>query len=200
MHSIRRRWIAVAVMVTIVGSTIGVAGPSVGAAPVCVPLHATGVGQDHFDLTTTATISVLGVPIGTTAATFVQTDQVGSVVSFEGPIVFTAAVGHSRFTVSASGSVDLATGVFRSTGKVSGATGILREVGGELTSSGTENLTSGASPRPSTSGCANRRAVSGRGVSCEGRRADVRGRCCRGCEAVIIRRVVAPGAGHARAR
>jgi hypothetical protein len=51
------------------------------------------VGQDLGGGQTMATVSVAGVPIGSTAATVTITGVVGTTVSFVGPIVFTGPRG-----------------------------------------------------------------------------------------------------------
>ena len=82
--------------------------------------------------------------VGLTAATFTPMGQVGSTVTFSGPITFTARFGLGTLTVSASGSVDVTTGVFAAAGPITAATGALRGTSGALTFRGTENLSTGS--------------------------------------------------------
>jgi hypothetical protein len=109
------------------------------ASRVCVPVRARGVGQDLGGGQTTATIFSHGVKLGTTHAAFKVTGQSGSTVSFVGPIVFTASPG--TLTAQVAGTLDLETGVFRSTSTSITGTGLLAPVSGRLTFRGTENLT-----------------------------------------------------------
>jgi hypothetical protein len=141
----------IAAAVLPVVALVAVAGPAqAGAVQVCVPVHATGAGQDQGqdtqgNLHTTATLSVLGIAVGTTNATFVPAPPpVGTVLSFAGPIVFTPRFGPGTLTANTQGSVDLATGVFSATSTSVSGTGPFRPVSGQLTFAGTENLTTGA--------------------------------------------------------
>jgi hypothetical protein len=111
---------------------------------ICVPVRATGVGQDLGGGQTTATISSHGVRLGTTNASFTTTGGSGTVASFAGPIKFTSPAG--TLTAQVVGSLDIATGagVFRATSTSVTGTGLLRGVTGSLTFAGTENLTTGA--------------------------------------------------------
>ena len=59
----------------------------------CTKIKAIGVGQDLGEGMTTATISVHGVAVGTTGATFTITGVVDGVAWFTGPIVFTSDLG-----------------------------------------------------------------------------------------------------------
>lgn len=109
------------------------------SARVCVPVHATGVGQDQGDLRTTATIFVRGVEVGTTEAQFTITGVEGSVASFTGPLVFTSELG--TITVQATGTFDTATGAFVSRSDDLTGTGALADVTGRLTFRGTQDPT-----------------------------------------------------------
>jgi hypothetical protein len=141
VSNVRRMAIAVIAAVSLAVAM----GTAVGASStVCVPVRATGIGQDLGNFRTRADIFVGGVRVGSTAATFAPTGQVGSTVTFSGPIEFTARLGLGTLTVSATGSVDVTTGVFESAGPVTAATGALRGTSGALTFRGTENLSTGA--------------------------------------------------------
>ena len=108
----------------------------------CLPVHATGVGQDLGGGQTSATVSVAGVEVGTTAATFTVSGVAGNVASFSGPIVFTGLGG--TLTAQVTGTLDVTTGVFVSTSTSISGTGSLHAVTGALTFSGTEDLATGA--------------------------------------------------------
>ena len=112
------------------------------AAVSCHNINAKGVGQDHFDLTTSADIIGGGLLQGTTAGSLTPTGISGTVVSFVGTVVFTTNNG--TLTVTITGSIDVATGEFSATGDVTGATGKLAGATGTLTFVGVENLTTGA--------------------------------------------------------
>jgi hypothetical protein len=133
------------------GVAFGVASPASahpsqpaprGAHVRCVAVDATGVGQDLGGGQTTATISVAGVEIGTTAAAFTITGVDGVVASFAGPITFTGRGG--TLTAQVSGTLDLTTGAFMSTSSSLTGTGAYRGVTGDLTLTGTEDLATGA--------------------------------------------------------
>ena len=108
----------------------------------CLPIDATGVAQDLGGGRTTASLSVQGVEVRTTAAAFTLTGQDGTVASFSGPIVFTGLGG--TLTAQVTGTLDVATGVFTSTSTSVTGTGTFRRVTGDLTFTGTEDLASGA--------------------------------------------------------
>ena len=108
----------------------------------CLPLHATGVGQDLGGGQTAATLSVRGVEVGTTAAAFTISGVDGNLASFSGPLVFTGLGG--TLTAQVSGTLDVTTGAFTSTSSSLTGTGLLRGVTGELTFTGTEDLGTGA--------------------------------------------------------
>lgn len=109
---------------------------------VCLPVFATGAGQDLGNFTTTATITSHGVPLGTTDATFTPTGGDATTVTFTGPIVFTARLG--ILTAQVDGSVNVTTGVFVSQSTSVSGTGAFRGVSGDLRFAGTENLENGA--------------------------------------------------------
>lgn len=118
------------------------AAPSRGPATVCAPVIATGVGQDLGNNQTTATISVGGVVVGTSTATFTPTGMTGSIVTFTGDIVISTAVG--QLDAPVTGTLDVSTGRFTSTSNTVTGSGALRSVSGSLTFTGTENLSTGA--------------------------------------------------------
>jgi hypothetical protein len=112
------------------------------AGLVCVPILATGAGQDLGGGVTEATISAGKIALGRTSASFTTTGVSGTVASFAGPIVFTSRAG--TLTAQATGSLDTTTGDFRTTSANLTGTGLLRGTTGDVTLVGTENLTTGA--------------------------------------------------------
>lgn len=108
----------------------------------CLAVDATGVGQDLGGGRTTATISVAGVDVGTTAAAFTITGVDGTVASFTGPIIFTGHGG--TLTAQVTGTLDVTTGAFTSTSTSVTGTSAYRGVTGELTFTGSEDLVTGA--------------------------------------------------------
>jgi hypothetical protein len=112
------------------------------SARICLPVLASGVGQDLGNFTTTATIRSHGVLLGTTNATFTPTGGDETTVTFTGPIVFTTAIG--TLTAQVDGSVNTATGAFASQSTSVDGTGAFRGVSGNLRLVGTENLQTGA--------------------------------------------------------
>ena len=117
---------------------------------VCVPVQLRGTGQDlgpddAGNLRTVATLTALGIPVGTTAATFTPSGPpVGTILAFTGPIVFTPRFGPGTLTATVAGSVDLAAGTFTATSTTVTGTGPLRGASGQLRFAGTENLATGA--------------------------------------------------------
>ena len=109
---------------------------------VCLPVVASGVGQDLGNFMTTATISSHGLLLGTTNATFTPTGGDATTVTFTGPIVFTTRIG--SLTAQVDGSVNTATGAFASQSSAVTGTGAFSGVTGHLTLAGTENLETGA--------------------------------------------------------
>ena len=109
----------------------------------CVPVHATGTGEETAPGQTTATIFVRGVEVGTTTASFTTTGIDGTVASFVGPLVFTSAAG--TLTAQLTGTLDTATGAFvsRSEEELTG-TGIFAGVKGRLKLRGTVDLSDGS--------------------------------------------------------
>jgi hypothetical protein len=111
-------------------------------ARLCLPVLATGVGQDNFDFTTDATIRSHGILVGTSHAEFTPTGGTPPTVTFTGPIKFTTAIG--TLTALVAGSVNTATGAFASQSTSLSGTGAFRGVTGSLKLVGTENLQTGA--------------------------------------------------------
>ena len=113
-----------------------------GAAPhtraLCVPVNATGVGQDLGGGKTQATISSHGLVVGRTTASFTINQVVGTTASFTGPIVFTSALG--TLTAQVAGTFDVASGAFQATSTSITGTGLLRGVSGSVTLAGLEDL------------------------------------------------------------
>jgi hypothetical protein len=145
----RQLWAALmsaAVLMSTVVAGVGAAPAS--ASPtgrtLCLPVYATGNGQDLGNFHTSAQIFVGPVLVATTAASFTPTGVDGDSLSFVGPIVFTAIGNLGAFTVSATGTVDASTGDFEANGPITAPTGLLAGTTGQLTLMGTESLTSGA--------------------------------------------------------
>jgi hypothetical protein len=111
-------------------------------ARICLPVLATGVGQDNFDFTTDATIRSHGILLGSTHAEFTPTGGTPPTVTFTGPIDFTTTIG--TLTAQVAGSVNTATGAFASQSTSLSGTGAFRGVTGSLKLVGTENLQTGA--------------------------------------------------------
>jgi hypothetical protein len=105
-------------------------------------VSADGVGQDLGGGRTTATISVAGVVIGTTEASFTVSGLEKTVASFTGDIIFRNAYG--TLTAPVSGTLDTATGHFVSSSTTVHGTRAYRHVTGSLTFTGNENLATGA--------------------------------------------------------
>jgi hypothetical protein len=145
------------VLISLLGTVAGlvVAAPAHAGVPVaargaahaaaahtrCATVEATGTGQDLGNGQTTATVSVGGVTVGTTSATFTITGSEGTTLFFEGPITFTGLGG--TLTANVTGTLDAATGDFTSTSTSVTGTRSLRAVTGDLTFSGHEDLVTG---------------------------------------------------------
>lgn len=114
-----------------------------GASGLCVPVRARGVGQDLENFTTEATIFVGQVAIGRTDATFTPTGSNGNILTFTGPIVFTADAGLGTLTVTAEGRVNVSTGRFVSAGPITAAIGALAGTTGRIHITGVQDLTTG---------------------------------------------------------
>jgi hypothetical protein len=128
-----------AVLAVVVALPVGTAQ---AAAPhtraLCVPVHATGVGQDLGGGKTQATISSHGLVVGRTHASFTINQVVGTTASFTGPIVFTSAPG--TLTAQVAGTFDVVSGAFRATSTSIAGTGLLRGVTGNVTLAGLEDF------------------------------------------------------------
>ena len=112
------------------------------AATICVPIVASGSGQDLGGGITTAEITTHGILLGTTRGAFTVTDVVGVTASFVGPIVFTTRLG--VLTAQVTGTLDTSTGAFQSQSTSLSGTGLFRGVTGNVKLAGTENLATGA--------------------------------------------------------
>ena len=127
-------------IVSLVGAFASAAPAS--ASTICLPVKASGIGQDHGVGVTTARITTHGILLGTTRGEFTITGAVGTTVSFVGPIVFTTRIG--TLTAQTTGTVDAATGVFGADSTSVSGTGLFRGVTGNVTLDGTQDLTTGA--------------------------------------------------------
>lgn len=139
-----RKALNVTVATLIASAVVAAPANASGAtrARICLPVVATGVGQDLGNFMTTATISSHGVLLGTTNATFMPTGGDGTTVTFTGPVVFTTRIG--ALTALVDGTFNTATGAFVSHSTSVSGTGAFRGVTGDLRLVGTENLQTGA--------------------------------------------------------
>jgi hypothetical protein len=112
------------------------------AGVVCVPVLATGAGQDLGGGATEATISIGRVVLGQTKASLMTTGISGTMASFAGPITFSSSAG--TLAAQSTGSLDVTTGSFRTIATDITGTGLLRGVTGQVTLVGLENLTTGS--------------------------------------------------------
>jgi hypothetical protein len=138
----RRSLLAALAVSCAVPATDAAAAAPRRAGPVCVPILATGVGQDLGGGMTEATISAGGIAVGRTNASLTTTGVTGTKASFVGPLVFTSRAG--TLAAQSTGSVDVTTGDFRTTATDLTGTGLLRGITGNVTLVGNENLTTGA--------------------------------------------------------
>ena len=107
--SVLRRRSLLALLALVVAPPVAVAqGSTPRTKAVCVPVHATAVGQDLGDGRTQATISSHGFVVGHTAAAFTINKVVGTTASFTGPIVFTNRLG--TLTAQVAGTFDVVSG------------------------------------------------------------------------------------------
>ena len=116
-----------------------VAGPA-AAAVSCHKINAKGVGQDNGGGNTTASINGGGLLNGTTIGHF----NVGStppVLPISGTVEFTT--NKATLTVGVNGSFNVSSGEFDASGPVTASTGKLEGATGNLTLTGTEDLTTG---------------------------------------------------------
>ena len=131
-------------------SLCAVAGIVLLAAPVqattggqsCHKINAKGVGQDLGGGSTTAQIVGGGLLHGTTAGAFAIVGGAPPAFAIAGTVVFTTNAG--TLTVGVSGTFDVSTGAFTSTGLVTGSTGKLEGATGSLTLEGVQDLGTGA--------------------------------------------------------
>lgn len=136
-----RRCSLLAALTIVVAVPAGAAqGATLPAGPICLPVSASGVGQDLGGGHTQATISIHGVVVGRTNASF-TTQVVGTIASFTGPIVFSSLPG--TLTAQVAGTFDLTTGAFLATSTSITGTGLLRGITGRVTLVGHESLTNG---------------------------------------------------------
>ena len=111
------------------------------AAVSCHKINAKGVGQDLGGGMTEARIIGGGLLHGTTQGNFVIVGGAPPVFSISGTVTFTTR--QATLTVALTGTFDVSTGAFVTTGPVMSATGKLTGATGTLTLDGIENLTTG---------------------------------------------------------
>jgi hypothetical protein len=140
--SLRRALPPIAVALAIILPTGAAQASGRAAKPLCLPVNATGVGQDLGGGMTTATIFSHGLRLGTTHASFTITGVTGTTASFIGPIVFTTLPG--TLTAQVAGTLNVATGAFSATSSSVTGTGLLARISGSLTFNGNENLATGS--------------------------------------------------------
>jgi hypothetical protein len=136
--SLLRRGSLLAVLALVVALPVSAAHAAPRARTICVPVRATGAGQDLGKGRTQATISIHGLVIGRTNASFTTNQVVGTTASFTGPITFTGALG--TLTAPVAGTFDLATGAFHATSTSITGSGLLRGVSGTVTLDGVEDF------------------------------------------------------------
>ena len=137
--SVLRRGSLFALLVVVVAlpvATAQAATPRTHA--LCVPVRATGIGQDLGGGRTQATISSHGLLVGHTTAALTIHEVVGTRASFTGQIDFTNALG--TLTAQVAGTFDVASGAFRATSTSLTGTGLLRGVSGSVTLVGLEDF------------------------------------------------------------
>jgi hypothetical protein len=134
-----RRGSFLAVLAVVIALPVSSAqGAPPHARAICVPIRATGVGQDLGEGRTQATISSHGIVVGRTNASFTIGQVVGTTAQFTGPIVFTSALG--TLTAQVAGTFDVAGGAFQATSTSIAGTGLLRGVSGSVTLAGIEDF------------------------------------------------------------
>jgi hypothetical protein len=136
--SVRRGWLFAFLVVVVALPVATAQGATPRTKTICVPVRATGVGQDLGGGRTQATISSHGVVVGHTAAAFTIHQVVGTSASFTSPIVFTNTLG--TLTAQVAGTFDVASGAFRATSTSLTGTGLLRGVSGVVTLEGLEDF------------------------------------------------------------
>jgi hypothetical protein len=117
-----------------------VAGPA-AAAVSCHKINAKGVGQDLGGGNTTANINGGGLLNGTTRGHFDVGGGTPPVLPISGTVEFTT--NKATLTVGVNGSFNVASGDFDASGPVTASTGKLEGATGNLTLTGTEDLTTG---------------------------------------------------------
>ena len=123
-----------------VASSLIVVGPA-HAAVSCHKVNAKGIGQDLGGGMTQAQIIGGGLLHGTTQASFVITGGSPPVLSIAGTVTFTTNRG--TLAVGVTGTFNVATGHFTTSGPVTAATGQLSGATGTLVLDGVEDLTTG---------------------------------------------------------
>ncbi len=137
--SLLRRGSLLALLAVVAALPAGTAQAATSRArTICVPVRATGVGEDLGGGRTQATIFSHGLVVGHTSAAFSTDPVVGTTAAFTGPIVFTSALG--TLTAQVAGTFDVASGAFRATSTSLTGTGLLRAVGGSVTLAGLEDF------------------------------------------------------------
>jgi hypothetical protein len=111
------------------------------AAVSCHKINAKGVGQDLGGGVTEARIVGGGLLHGTTQGNFIITGGAPPVFVIGGTVTFTTR--QATLTVSLTGTFDVATGAFVTTGPVMSSTGKLAGATGTLTLDGVQDLASG---------------------------------------------------------
>lgn len=111
------------------------------AAVSCHKINAKGIGQDLGNGATRAQIIGGGLLHGTTVGQFAITGGALPVFDIAGTVVVTTQ--QASLSVSLTGTLDVATGNFLTTGPVSDSSGKLSGATGTLTLDGVEDLTTG---------------------------------------------------------
>jgi hypothetical protein len=149
MH-MRLRRSAAAALVTVGIITAGLVATPADAKPGngnanghgkghCRAFHARGEGTDDGGGTTTATILRGNREIGTTVGHFTPDGMDGTLVSFTGTITFSN--DHGTLVAPVEGTLDIATGEFRSSSDTVTGTADYADVTGRLRFWGVEDLT-----------------------------------------------------------
>ena len=134
-----RRAAFLATLAVVIAVPVGSAQAAVPRAhAICVPVRATGAGEDLGAGRTQATISSHGIVVGRTNASFALGQVVGTSAPFSGPIVFSSVLG--TLTAQVAGSFDVASGAFHAASTSLAGSGLLRGVGGSVTLAGVEDF------------------------------------------------------------
>ncbi len=137
MNMLRRIVQSSVLVASVVIATLGQAH----AAVSCHKINAKGVGQDLGGGITEARIIGGGLLHGTTLGNFVITGGAVPVFVIGGTVAFTTR--QATLTVALTGTFNVATGAFVTTGPVTTATGKLAGATGTLTLEGTQDLSTG---------------------------------------------------------